>query len=177
MSKPRLKILLCLCISMILLSLCFSSCSLEGSKAIFNNDEQKADKRMEELVETLKNKDKDALKAMFSKQAFDESHDFESSMEYLFDFFGENVTSWNRDRFSGSTSSDYGKESVMLRSWYTVTIDQDTYLFFVIDYIKDTINPDNEGLYTLRVIKKEEESSQFESWQKMQIAGIYVPEE
>ena len=65
----------------------------------------------------------------------------------------------------------------MLISWYTVTTDKEKYKFFVIDYTKDTINPDNAGLYTLRVIKAEDEYTQFAPWQDMQIAGIYKPEE
>ncbi len=50
-------------------------------------------------------------------------------------------------------------------------------MFFVIDYIKDTMNPDNAGLYTLRVIKAEDKETEFGYWQDMCIPGIYKPEQ
>lgn len=153
------------------------SCSIGGRGIIFDDSDKKADTRMEQLLETLKKQDKETLKTMFSKQALEEANDFEDNLNYLFELFDGNVESWEQERFTSNTSSEYGKKSVMLISWYIVTTDKETYKFFVIDYTKDTINPDNAGLYTLRVIKAEDEAIQFASWQKMQIAGIYKPED
>lgn len=51
-------------------------------------------------------------------------------------------------------------------------------MFFIVYFTKDTINPNNEGLYSLRVIKAEDEETQFAGyWEDMVIAGIYKPEE
>ncbi|MDP4146397.1 MAG: DUF5104 domain-containing protein [Bacillota bacterium] len=170
MSKKFIMFLLL--ISILLLS----SCSLgDGRMMITDDSDKRADARMEQILKTIKNKDKDALKAMFSKQALKEANEFDGGMEYLFGFFQGNVVSWKQDRFTAETTSDYGKKSVMLVSWYTVTTDKDKYMFFVIDYDKDTINPDNAGLYTLRAIKAEDEKTQFTYWQAMKIAGIYRP--
>lgn len=167
-------IILLLLINILLLS----SCSLGGGRMMISDDsDKKADAGMEQLLETIKNKDKDAFRAMFSKQALNEANEFDGGMEYLFGFFQGNVDSWKRDRFTSETSSEYGKKSVMLVSWYTVTTDKDKYMFFVIDYIKDTVNPNNAGLYTLRVIKAEDKETQFTYWQDMKIAGIYKPKE
>lgn len=113
---------------------------------------------------------------MFSKQALEEANDFDGSLDYLFEFFQGNADSWEQDRFTSETSSESGKKSIILISWYTVTTDKENYKFFVIDYTENTINPDNAGLYTLRVIKAEDKATQFASWQKMQIAEIYKPE-
>ena len=158
--------------------LLLSSCSLGGSrKVIFDDSDKKADARMEQLLETIKNKDKDAFKAMFSKQALKEANDFDGGMEYLFGFFQGNVDSWKQERFTSETSSEYGKKSEMLIIWYKVATDKDNYKFFIIDYTKDTINSDNAGLYTLRVIKAKDEDTQFTYWQDMEIAGIYKPKE
>ncbi len=156
--------------------LLLSSCSSGGSRMMISDDsDKKADARMEQLLETIKNKDKDAFKEMFSKQAQNEANDFNGGIEYLFGFFQGNIDSWKQDRFTSETSIEYGKKSVMLVSWYTVVTDKEKYMFFLIDYTKDTINPDNAGLYTLSVIKAEEEETQFTYWQDMKIAGIYKP--
>lgn len=144
---------------------------------ISDDGDKKAGNRIEQILETLKNKDPKALKTMFSKQALEEANDFDGSLDYLFKFFQGNVESWKQDRFTSETSSESGKKSIMLISWYTVTTDKEKYKFFVIDYTENTINSDNAGLYTLRVIKAEDEATQFASWQKMQKAGIYKPEE
>lgn len=155
-----------------------SSCSSGGGRAvIFDDSDIKADARMEQLLETIKNKDKDAFKAMFSKQALKEANDFDGGMEYLFGFFKGNVDSWKQERFTSETSSEYGKKSVKLISWYKVVTDKGKYKFFIIDYTKDTINPDNAGLYTLRVIKAKDEDTQFTYMEDMEIAGIYKPKE
>lgn len=50
-------------------------------------------------------------------------------------------------------------------------------MFFLIDYTVDTINPDNEGLYTLRVIKAKDEDTEFGFVEDMTIPGIYIPDE
>lgn len=65
----------------------------------------------------------------------------------------------------------------MLWPYFTVKTDKDEYRFFLMDYSIDTINPDNEGLYTLWVIKKADEDTQFTNWTNMEIAGIFKPEE
>lgn len=144
---------------------------------IYDDSDKKADARMEEILETLENQDQEALKTMFSKQALDEADDFDNSLDYLFEFFQGNVDSWKQDKISGETSIEYGKKTIMIESWYTVTTDKDVYMFYVIDYTKNTIDPDNAGLYTLRVIKAEDEATEFLSPQEMQIPGIYKPEE
>jgi len=170
----KILILLALVTTVFLLS----SCSSGGNKMMISDDsDKKADARMEQILNTLKNKDKDALKVMFSKKALSEADNFEGQIDYLFDFFQGSVKSWERTGFSSDGSIEYGKKSTMLRSWYTVTTDKDKYRFFVIDYSADTINPDNAGLYTLRVIKAADEATQFTYWQDMEIAGIYRPKE
>lgn len=155
-----------------------SSCSLGGNKMLISDDsDKKADARMEQILDTLKNKDKDSLKAIFSKKALSEADDFEGQIEYLFDFFQGSVKSLERTGFSSGGSIEDGKKSTMLRSWYTVTTNKNKYRFFVIDYSVDTINLDNAGLYTLRVIKAADEATQFTYWQDMELAGIYKPKE
>jgi hypothetical protein len=144
---------------------------------LITNEEKKADARIEQMLSVIEDKDKEAMKALFSKQALDEIKDFDSGIDYLISFFKGDVKSWQRDKWSSDESTRDGKKSIMLRSWYTVETDKGKYMFFIIDYTEDTINPDNAGLYTLRVIKAEDKDAQFTYWQDMAMAGIYKPEE
>lgn len=142
-----------------------------------SSEDKKADVRIEQILSAIKDKDKKAIKAFFSKQALDENKDFDNGIDYLLSFFQGNVKSWKRDKWSSDESIRNGKKSVMLRSWYTVSTDKNKYSFFVIDFTEDTINPNNAGLYTVRVIKAEDKETQFGYWQDMKVAGIYKPKE
>lgn len=161
--------------------LLLSSCSLGGSRTEMlnkDNDDKKADVRLEQLIEAIKNKDREALKSMFSKQALDEAEDFDVSMGYLFDFFQGEVKF--KERKSGlivDESNNYGHKTKEVKSFYSIDTDKQKYLFFLLEYTVDTDNPDNVGLYTLRVIKAEDKKTRFGYWQDMKIAGIYKPEE
>lgn len=144
---------------------------------LVSSEDKKADIRIEQILSAIKDKDRKTIKALFSKQALDESKDFDSEIDYLFSFFQGDVKSCKRDKWSSGESKEHGKKSVMLRSWYTVETDKDKYMFFIIDYTEDSINPNNSGLYTLRVIKAKDKETQFTFWQDMKLAGIYKPKE
>lgn len=113
---------------------------------------------------------------MFSKKALSEANDFDESMDYLFGFFKGSVTSHKRN--AGplvDESIEHGNKMKESKTWYSVDTDKQKYLFFLLEYTVDTANPDNVGLYTLRVIRVENEKTQFGSWQDMKIPGIYKP--
>ena len=154
-----------------------TSCSFGGGGIMYISDEKNADKRMEQILSAIKDEDKEGMKALFSKQALDETDDFDKGVDYLYDFIQGDVESWERYTLSAGEKIKHGKKSVMIRSWYTVSTEKEDYLFFVLDYAKDTITPDNEGLYTLRVIKSEDEEKEFTYWQDMMLPGIYIPKE
>jgi hypothetical protein len=152
-------------------------CSFGRGRIFYVNEDEKADARMEQILTAIKAKDRDAIKALFSKQALSEVDDFDEEFDYLLDFFQGDVESCKRDKWSSNESVEYGKRSLMIRSWYKVSTDKGNFLFFVIDFAEDTINTDNAGLYTLRVIKAEDKDKHFTYWQDMQIAGIYIPDD
>lgn len=170
------KILILLFLINILL---LSSCSLGGGRTEMLNrdgDDKKADVRLEQILGVIKNKDKDALKAMFSKQALDEADDIDGRMDYLLNFFQGEVVSWKQNGGpivdEANNSGNKTKES---KSFFNVDTDKQKYLFFLLDCTVDKDHPDNVGLYSLRVIKTEDKETQFGYWQDMKIAGIYKP--
>ncbi len=168
-------IIILLIISLLLLSSCSGGPKMQT--IIKDNDDKKADVRFEQVIESIKNKDKEALKEMFSKQSLDESEDIDDKVDYLFEFFQGEVLSWKRKGPIVDEKNHYGHKVKESKSFYTVKTDEQEYLFFLLEYTEDTDNPDNVGLYTLRVIKAEDEETQFGYWQDMKIAGIYKPEE
>ncbi|MCL1917959.1 MAG: DUF5104 domain-containing protein [Peptococcaceae bacterium] len=147
-----------------------SSCGRGG--IIFDDTGEKADARMEQIISAIKGKDKEALKSLFSKKALDEANDFENDVDNLFDFVKGEIISWERDGISGDESIRYGKKSSMIRFGINVNTNKDTYRFYVIDYITDTINPDNQGVYMLEV--RLVDSPNTGSWQERMRAGLYI---
>lgn len=164
---------------LMIIILILSSCSLGGSRTqmLDKDDFDKiADARLEQVIEAIKNNDKDALKSMFSKQALDEAEDFDANMDYLFDFFQGEVMSWKSNGVSEDESIDNGHNTKKIDSMYYLDTDKQKYIFYLIECIVDTDHSDNVGLYTLRVIKAENRDTQFCLYQDMK-AGIYRPEE
>jgi hypothetical protein len=78
-----------------------------GRMQIYDDREKKADARVKQLFETIKNND--ALKAMFSKRALNEANDLNADIDYLFGFFKGSVDSWEQDSFMSEGSKEYGK--------------------------------------------------------------------
>lgn len=158
--------------------LIMSSCSTGGSRTkMLNNDsdDKLAGARLEQVIEAIKDKNKEALKAMFSGKALEEAIDIEGGADYLIDFFQGEVKSTESDGLIVDESTNDGNNTKEVKSFYIVETDKQKYLFFLLEYSEDTGNPDNVGLYALRVIKAKDEDTQFGSWQDMAIAGIYKP--
>ena len=151
--------------------LLFSSCG--RNEGILESEDKRADARMEQIVSAIKDKDKEALKSLFSKKALDEADDFVGGADSLFSFIQGDIESYERDGFASDESMRGGKRSWMIRFGFTVKTDKDVYQFFVIDYNVDTINTDNQGVYMLEVIDNYGER-ELESWQDRMRAGIYI---
>ncbi len=158
------------------------SCSLgEARIQMLNkdNDEAKADARLEQIIKAVKNKDKDSLRVMFSKQALNEAEDLDGRMDYLFNFVQGNIESWKTIVHGATNESiDHGSRIKGSSSWYYVNTDKEKYLFFFKECIIDTDHPENVGVYMIQVIKAEDRETQFDGGgSKTGCAGIYKPKE
>ena len=69
-----------------------------------SSEEKKADARLEQVLDAIKNQDKAALKAMFSNKALVEAEDINGSIDYLLTFVQGKIESWERDRLSSGES-------------------------------------------------------------------------
>ncbi|SMC55800.1 protein of unknown function [Papillibacter cinnamivorans DSM 12816] len=164
-----------LCASAMLM-LC--SCTRLGAPIVYNNDGEKADARLEEVIETIKNEDKEALEAMFSEQALSEAEDLDGRMDYLFGFIQGNAISWKAIVAGPAAETNIRGHIVKKsKSWYSVKTDKEEYLFFLLEYTEDTDHPENVGIYMLQVIYMKDEDTQFDGGNDILCAGIYKPEE
>lgn len=161
------------------------SCSLGGLRMLNtdSDDEQKI-ARFEQVIEAIKNEDKDALKALFSKQATIDTDDFDGGVDDLFQFMQGEIDSWEKS-VGGSVTKlkENGHEKKEVDSYFYVTTNKQKYFFLLEDCPVDTENPDNVGLYLLLIVKAEDEEKIYEDDQKilydgdkeLSPSGIYVP--
>ncbi len=113
----------------------------------------KADERMEQIVSAIEDKDSETLKSFFSQVALAGAEDLDASIESLFAFVQGDIESWEYWTRTYRKKADYGKKSLKVRAEYTVKTDAEEYMFHFIDYIYDTYDPNNEGLYMLEIYK------------------------
>lgn len=155
--------------------LLMGSCSLLGGSRTDmlnkDNDEKKADDRLEQVIESIEKKDKSSIKAMFSERSLNEAKDLDEGIDYLFTLIEGNIESWERIGGSVDESDDYGQKIVKSRYRYDVYTDQEQYLFSILEYTKDDNHPENVGVYSLKVINVKDKEPIFSD------AGIYKPEE
>jgi len=152
-----------------------SACDYGDDVVLFDDGSLNADVRLEEILVAIAENDSDELENMFSKTALSQIDNFQEQTKKLFQLFQGTVESWERTGFTSPTSIESGNKTVQSISWYDVATDKMEYAFFTIECTEDSKEPDNIGLSTLAVVKKEEEDLKFTYWQDMQIPGIYIP--
>jgi hypothetical protein len=147
-----------------------------GEPTIFRDDSIKAKARLEQIIDAVGNRDKDALRAMFSERALEEAEDLDGRMDWLFDFVGDDTVSWKQDGGSVDASNNHGIKTKESRYWFLVNTDTEEYMFLLVECTEDTEHPENVGLYMLQVYKAEDiekEAIGRDEWQ----AGIRPPKD
>jgi hypothetical protein len=128
-----------------------------------------ADARLEEILEAIKNQDKTAIEGMFSEQAQSEAEDIDQGIEYLFTLVEGDIESWKKIGGIVDESNRHGRGTIKSLYRYNVHTDKEEYLFSILEFTKDSDNPENVGMYSLTVNNMKDEEPVFSD------AGIYVP--
>lgn len=161
-----------------LLVLMLSACD-RGENIMFfgDKDSNYADKRMEQLFNAFQKYDCDSVIKLFSKKAILENEDINADIKSLFEYIEGKELSWSRDESPISLDdTEKGNQRKLLLTWYTLKTTKQTYLIFLADYPVDEIEPDNVGIYTLKIIKESEENKLTGALEDWIIPGIYVSE-
>ena len=172
-------------LSLLLTIVLLNSCGTGGGRMIlFNDYDKQADARFEQVVETIKKNDKEALIELFSTKALDETIELDENLDSLFKFIQGEIISWEKPNGPAVfESSNYGHTTKKVSSFYYVNTEKQNYYFLLEDFPVDTDNPNNVGLYLLLVVKAENEEKIYDRSQKVLFdddkkithAGIYIP--
>jgi hypothetical protein len=110
---------------MITLLLILSSSCVKGNirTALLDkfDDGKSANARFEKVIEAIRIKDKDAIRAVFSEKAHNDADAFEATLDHLFSFMEGRVDSW--EKADGPTmfeSIDNGHKKKEVGSYYYV---------------------------------------------------------
>lgn len=135
----------------------------------------RADVCMEQLFGAIKLHSKDAIKELFSQKAIEEVDTIDDDIERFLSFVNGNAVSWNRDESPMIFDSvEYGEKTIQLITWYKLNTDKQRYLVLLVDYPIDTINPENVGLYSIRILKLEDEDKLVGTLEEWVIPSIYI---
>lgn len=154
-----------------IITLILTSCSLGGSemfRGIFDDDQKISNDRMEKILLVLQEKDEDALRKMFSKNAITQAENFDGSIIELFDFFKGEFESYND--WSGPIVEEGRNDDGTGRNWkstestFDVITSEQKYRFAIKVFTKDTTEIDNIGIYSMYVIKMEDTNEEFAYW-------------
>jgi len=158
--------------------LIITSCAIQGPHAgVFNDiDDEMADSCVKDVSKAIKSRDKKAIKSLFSKKACKEAENIDSDIDNLFSFIQGDVVSWERKESPVSGEEyHYGKTLKELEIWYVLETNKQKYAVFLYDFHKNTIEPDNQGLYTIMVLKAEDKDHLKGYIEDYMIPGVCIP--
>lgn len=142
----------------------------------FDDSGSRTDAVLEQLLEAAEGGDSGGVEELFSQRALDEADGFDQQVSGLFAFFQGAVESWERTGLSGSSSVEDGEKEQKNISFYDVMTSESVYVFVLIYCSENTADLDSVGLYSLRVVSKENEDDYLTDWEDMEIPGICIPE-
>ncbi len=151
-----------------------SVCSLICGCSVMESDDDLADARIKQVFSAIENRDTRLMYSQFSQNAI--SDNLQTKITDLFAFIEGDMISWSRDESSVVLDTvEYGNRSKQLTTWYRIKTTKEEYLVLLIDYPIDMIEPDNQGLYTLKIIKSADENKLTGKTEDWTLPGIDLP--
>ena len=163
MRKSLFFIILC-SISLAVLS----SCSVIMSQIpgrLYDNSGEVLSTAFQQIIDAIENKDKNALKELFSKEAIKTDTHLDESIEVLFDLVEGSLISYDDLGAStcGETNDENGYRNRFTGTYDIITTGGEYRLSFRMCTV-DTGNRDNEGIQSLYIIRAEDTDPQFAYW-------------
>lgn len=159
------RIVLCV----LFITVIFSSCSIGDSEMfsrfgrfLYDNDDEVANSKLEEMLSAIESKDKEKLESLFAKNALLEIKDFDDSAEELFNYYEGNYISY--DDGAGADASetiDFGNKQKELYPKYEVQTSESKYRITMRMISVDTQNHDNVGVWSFYIIDAERDSDTY----------------
>ena len=149
-----------------------------GRGSLVTNEGQLSNMMIEQIVAAISAQDSDTMRQLFSDLAIGQDDNFESSMKILFDVFNNKTLIEEDDSLLWSSHEEVceGKKSKAVTSLFVFNAEDEKYKFYIINYAKDTIDPQNAGLFCLYVwpiLSDDDTGSPADSWEDLS-PGIHI---
>ena len=156
--KKIFVLLLCICL---LFTSCLFHRKLDIFGFIFKTDSYVCDKMLDNILCAINAKNSSALYSLFSKNALEECDHMLEQIEDLFLYCSGATVSFyefNGAPMAENTFSDDGNNIKVLYPTYDVQTSDDNYRITFKLVATDTMNGDNEGVWSLYVIKSQNDA-------------------
>ena len=158
-----------LLIACVLLSMMLTSCGvlLRGFLGE-DRDGRLADKATNDLCRSIKDRDKAAVKKLFSEKACSKAENIDAQIEELFAFIDGEVVAWKRRELDPMVKDDveYGQLSKQEWFWVYLKTEKDVYAIYLSYYPIHELDPENEGIYSLLVVRAADKD-RLEEWSEL----------
>jgi len=113
--------------------------------------------RFEKLLKLIKDKDKDAIRALFSEEALREARDINGEIDALLDLFPNGIDSWEQE--SGYANRQITKSSKYINCYYVYTVyaDGEAYWIKIDEFLERTSMPESVGVGYIIICRPEAE--------------------
>jgi len=157
---------------------------LGGCNMFFDDSAKIIDKSFYQIVESIRNQDKEALKDMFSEKAWKENDDISNDIDYLFDFIHGEIESWERTGgpgvFDGNNDDGSGRIWKEIRATYDIKTSEQEYHVSIQIITKHSRIPSLVGLSSICIINVNDWDEDYNYWgclglpEDFEIRGIVV---
>lgn len=175
--KRLIILIMCVC-------LLFSSCSKNNAvidkelsfwDCVFRTDDYVCHSMLKVIIKSIETKNKDLLISAFSENSKRNCESIEEQVDTLFNYCSGELLSLGQFRGLPNTSTHYHKDELVKKSHiptYDINTSNGSYRL-TFEYIQiDSNNIDNEGLWSLYVIKAEDDTDTTSAYR---ITGEYIP--
>lgn len=135
--------------------------------------ESSTDAAMKTLVKAIEDEDKEAILSLFSEAASEEAEELDERAEKLIDLGNGKIDKWERVSGYEEASKEENSIAKTKGSKYSVTVDDEEYIFFLVDCIEDSDNPKNVGIYMIQALHTDNFKANFDWGHEKICPGIY----
>ena len=124
----------------------------------FDTDENDANKKKVELLDSLQSGDHSKIKALFAPNKIADINDFDEDIDELLSYYKGEYLSFEKGGPMTLTDKHYGEVIKYYDMSFDVTTTEDKYRFSIIWCVKCTFDKDNVGIWSLNIIRFDDDA-------------------
>ncbi len=140
----------------------------------YDTDNDIASKNLEKLLTAIENEDYEGITALFAPNIKNNIEDFSESMNTLILYYEGEQSSVDNWGLGATYDVNNGIEIKYLNMSYDITTTENKYRMGIIWYIQDTGDENNVGIWSLYVLKFEDDIMQDYAYRSEGENGIHV---